>query len=117
MNRFVELISSCELGCLLSSAEGLPISLLEFLRVGVPVLSTRVNGVPDLVKPELGILVEPTASAEEVSAILSRLATRNSEYLELRRGAQQAQYGASWPRAAAELRAILVEQSSTPEFV
>jgi glycosyltransferase involved in cell wall biosynthesis len=109
MKRFIELISSCELGCLLSSAEGVPISLLEFLRVGVPVLSTRVNGVPDLVKPDLGILVEPTASAGEVSAILSCLATRNSQYLELSRGARQAQYFASWPRAAAELRAVLVE--------
>lgn len=109
MKRFLEVIASCHLGCLLSNAEGLPISLLEFLRVGVPVLSTNVNGIPDIVKPGLGILVEPTATVEEVCAILSRLAARGPEYLELRRGARQAQYHASWPRAAAELRTALID--------
>ncbi|HKW55352.1 MAG TPA: glycosyltransferase family 4 protein [Stellaceae bacterium] len=109
MGRFIELISSCHIGCLLSKAEGLPISLLEFLRVGVPVLSTNVNGIPDIVKPGLGILVEPSASAAEVSGILSRLAAHKADYLELRQGARQAQRHMSWPRAAAELYSTLFE--------
>jgi glycosyltransferase involved in cell wall biosynthesis len=109
MRRFLEVIASCHLGVLLSNAEGLPISLLEFLRAGVPVLSTNVNGIPDIVTPGLGILIDPTASVEEVCAILSRLAARGTDYLELRRGARQAQYHASWPRAAAELRAALLD--------
>ena len=67
------------------------------------------NGIPDIVKPGLGILVEPSASAAEVSGILSRLAARKADYLELRQGARQAQYHASWPRAAAELCSTLFE--------
>lgn len=108
MRHFIELIASCDLGCLLSAAEGLPISLLEFLRLGVPVVATDVNGTPDIVKPELGILVKPTAAAEEIATLLARLASRQDEYRRLLEGARRACERASWRRAARELRTTLL---------
>ena len=108
MRRFVELIASCHLGALLSSAEALGISLLEFLRLGVPVLGSDVGGIPDVVDKEVGVLVAAGTSAQEIAGILTRLAARGAEYASLRDRAWRARHNASWQRAAAQLRVALL---------
>ena len=53
-----------------SLGEGIPLSLLEVMRLGIPVVSTDVGGVPEIiVNGESGILVEPGDSEAIVSAI------------------------------------------------
>lgn len=52
-----------------SRSEGTPISLLEALHARVPVVATRVGGVPDVVGPEEAILVSPDAPGAIASAI------------------------------------------------
>ena len=42
-----------------SIVEGLPIALLEAMSMQLPVISTSVGGIPDVVTPESGFLVEP----------------------------------------------------------
>jgi glycosyltransferase involved in cell wall biosynthesis len=107
MKRFIRLIAECQLGALLSLAEGLPCSLLEFLRVGVPIMGTNVNGIPDILKPEFGILVEPSTPVEELAAILQRLASGGADYTRLRNRAWEIRQQASWRRAVDELRSSL----------
>ena len=51
-----------------------PISLLEAMAVGKPVIATRVGGIPEIVKhKENGLLVEPNNVDELVAAILYML--------------------------------------------
>ncbi len=55
-----EIYSFTDVVILSSWSEGLPQSLLQAMAAGVPVVATRVGGVPEVVKHEkTGILVEP----------------------------------------------------------
>lgn len=55
-----------------SLTEGLPITLLEAMQAGVPVVATRVGGVPDVLKNSgSGAAVEPANPQELADAILS----------------------------------------------
>jgi glycosyltransferase involved in cell wall biosynthesis len=59
---------------LTSGNEGTPVTAIEALAAGCPVVATRVGGVPDVVRDgEDGFLVEPEAM-EELARRLERLA-------------------------------------------
>lgn len=59
-----------DLALLPSLGEGIPLSLLEAMRFGIPCISTNVGGVPEIiVNNESGILIEPNASEDLVEAI------------------------------------------------
>jgi colanic acid/amylovoran biosynthesis glycosyltransferase len=83
------LYSSADVFCLPSFAEGLPVVLMEAMASGVPVVSTRIMGIPELVEDgENGLLVAPgevDPLAEALSRLLddrefaSRLAARGRE--------------------------------------
>ncbi|MEV8633548.1 glycosyltransferase [Streptosporangium sp. NPDC051023] len=66
------LIAAADLLVLSSSYEGLPVVVMEALAAGVPVVSTFVGGVPDLVESEWnGILTAP-GDAEALAAAVAR---------------------------------------------
>ena len=57
---------------LMSKNEGLPISIIEAMRAGLPIISTNVSGIPELINPEFnGFLLNP--DVEELTKLLSDL--------------------------------------------
>jgi glycosyltransferase involved in cell wall biosynthesis len=55
-----KLLRSADIFVLPSYSEGMPISILEAMSFGIPVLSSRVGGIPEIVTDgETGFLVEP----------------------------------------------------------
>ena len=59
-----------------SRTEGTPIALLEAMASGVPVVATAVGGVPDVLRPEEGLLVPPENPAALAAAIRDALTDR-----------------------------------------
>ncbi len=55
-----------------SRAEGLPLALAEAMASRLPIVATAVGGVPDIVPPELGVLV-PHGDPEALRAAIQRL--------------------------------------------
>jgi colanic acid/amylovoran biosynthesis glycosyltransferase len=75
-----ESLERSDLFILPSFAEGVPVSLMEAMACGVPVLSTYVGGIAELVEPEqTGLLVPPADCAA-----LSKAIARYCDDLELR---------------------------------
>jgi teichuronic acid biosynthesis glycosyltransferase TuaC len=52
-------LGACDVFCLPSIREGCPNVVIEALSSGRPVVASRVGGIPDMVKPYAGALVEP----------------------------------------------------------
>jgi glycosyltransferase involved in cell wall biosynthesis len=84
MDKFINLVRSFHFGCLFSSAEAFGISNLECLRLGVPVIASRIGGIPDTLPEELGFLFEPNTSPEIVADLLESFVKDPSSYHKLR---------------------------------
>jgi glycosyltransferase involved in cell wall biosynthesis len=104
---FIRAIGSVHLGCLASRSELAGIAMLEFLRLGVPVLGTRVGGATDILENGGSVMVAPDISVEELAEVLADLYHDRSRYEILKREADALRTWASWKRVAAELDAVL----------
>jgi len=104
---FVKAIQSVDLGCQLSRAELTGIAMMEFLRVGVPILATSIGGMPDVIEGGGGVLVPADISVEQLAAELHALILDTVRYDELRQSAVRRAEWASWRRAAHEVDAAL----------
>jgi len=104
---FLRAIGSVHLGCLVSRSELAGIAVLEFLRVGVPVLGTRVGGMTDILEGGGSLIVSPDVSPDELADEIARVHLNPDHYTTLKREAQNRRAWASWRRAAAELAAAL----------
>ena len=65
----VSLLSEFDLFILPSIAEGIPISLLEAMSMQLPVVATRVGGIPDVVPTDCGMLVPSDNEGKLIEAI------------------------------------------------
>ena len=75
-----------------SRKEGVPISIMEAMRHGTPVIAPAVGGIPELVTPEVGWLYQPEEGAQGVLNALEKLAAFSQEEAE----AMRAQVRAYW---------------------
>ena len=75
----IELLNWADIYILPSFNEGLPISILEAMSYGMPIISTPVGGIPEVVDKENGILVTPGNDKEIFEAI--RYYTDHRQYI------------------------------------
>jgi glycosyltransferase involved in cell wall biosynthesis len=66
-----EVLKACDVFVLPSIAEGLGLALLEAMATELPVIASRVGGVPEILSsPELGTMVSPDSVDELASAMI-----------------------------------------------
>jgi len=71
-SKKIEMLLEADIFIYPSYCEGMPIAVIEAMASGLPIISTRVGGLPDLVKDGInGILVEAGHPDQLVRAILS----------------------------------------------
>ena len=109
-NDVPSILACCDLFVLPSWAEGLPNSVLEAMAAGLPVVATRVGGIPEIIDDGVnGLLVAPRDSHALAAAILQLLG--NEELAkQLGRSAQdrvRAQF--NFERLLSELDSLYVE--------
>lgn len=68
-NKKVELLSTSDVFILPSYYEGLPIAILEAMSYKLPIITTPVGGIPEVVDSENGIIVTPGNERELEDAI------------------------------------------------
>ncbi len=105
--RVPDWLAAADVLCLPSSSDGCPNIILEALACGRPVVASRVGGIPEILGPESGALVEPGQPAE-LAAALRQALERAWDPETLRATVLER----SWARNAAELYRALLERCS-----
>jgi glycosyltransferase involved in cell wall biosynthesis len=87
--QVIEHMTAADILCLPSFAEGVPIVLMEAMAIGLPVLTTRIMGIPELVEDGVsGVLVAP-GSRDELRSALQGLIDDRDRRQALGRAAQE----------------------------
>lgn len=72
----------------LSSSEGVPVSIMEAMSFGIPVIATDVGGTSEIVSEKNGLPVEKDFSPEELARKIILLSERD-DYESLRKGSRE----------------------------
>jgi glycosyltransferase involved in cell wall biosynthesis len=95
-SRFVDAISSCDLGCLFSSAEALGISTLEFLRVGTPVTGFYHQGLRDTLLEGASLRFNITDDVDTIARRLVRVVSDEQAFKTLKEQAMAKSDQVTW---------------------
>ena len=71
------LLRKARLFVMASEYEGLPMAILEAMMAGLPIVATRVGGLPEVIRDDTGILIEPR-SPSEIAAAMKHVLARPS---------------------------------------
>jgi len=73
-NRNIDLVVLPSIVTSSGKKEGIPVSLMEAMAHGIPVVSTITAGIPELLSPGAGIIVEERSSEQLANAITNLMA-------------------------------------------
>lgn len=106
-NQVRSLMQQSRLVILPSLSEGLGVVLLEALATGTPCIGTRVGGIPDIITPEVGLLVEPEDSQALGEAVLTVLNLTPVDYHDLCLNARERAVNLfDWDKIAIRINAL-----------
>ena len=103
--RFVEIVRSFHFGCLLSRVEASGFSTLEYLRLGIPIITTAVGGIVDPKGAGLRFPVE--ADGEQIAEALAEVLREPDRYAAMRRESARAGLFYRWDRTANDMLSLL----------
>lgn len=62
----------------LSTSEGLPVSMMEAISYGIPIVATSINGVPEIVNSVTGVRLDIDASKDEIITQIVKVIKQNT---------------------------------------
>jgi L-malate glycosyltransferase len=89
-----------------STIDNMPISLLEAMASGVPIVSTNVGGIPDLLEDGRTAFLVPPCSPEAMAAAALRLFADTEVAEKLKQAGLQCAARYTWPQIAPHLLSI-----------
>ncbi|MGC8802645.1 MAG: glycosyltransferase family 4 protein [Bacteroidales bacterium] len=113
--RFVKEIASCDIGCLFSADEALGISVLEFLRVGVPVAGFFHQGMKDTLMEGASFRFRPNATAENIAHAFEQYILDTRLRKNLKQKAMEYSTYVTWDRCVTEWKQLLIAHHALPE--
>jgi len=101
-------MNACDVLCLPSLNEGLPNVLLEAMACGLPVVASRVGGVPEIVREGVNGLLTPAGDAAALAVALRQALMLRWDSVEIRKSVA----AFDWDRNARELVQALEERTT-----
>jgi glycosyltransferase involved in cell wall biosynthesis len=89
-----------------SLVEGMPLTLLEAMASGMPVVTTNTCGMADVVEDEVSGLLVPTANAEKLAAGIERLCQSTELRKRLGLAGQETMRRYTWQRVTEKLEEV-----------
>jgi glycosyltransferase involved in cell wall biosynthesis len=105
--KFREIVSSCDIGCLFSTSEALGISTLEFLRLGIPVAGFYHQGLKDTLLEGASFRFSIENSAFLIAAELEKYMRNESLQTEMKLKAIEYSRFVTWERCIQEWSKLL----------
>jgi len=113
--KFINEIASCDIGCLFSTDEALGISVLEFLRVGVPVAGFFYQGMEDTLLEGASFRFSPSDSAESIALAFEKFLLDNNLRNIMNQKARDYSQYVTWDRCIEEWKQLLQLTHTDPE--
>jgi glycosyltransferase involved in cell wall biosynthesis len=93
-----------------SLSEGSPLALLEAMGAGLPIVATKVGGVPEMVQHEKSALLVESRQPSQLSGALARVLNDEDLARKLGKGAQQMAHTRFTPQAHRAQRLAIYEE-------
>ena len=61
----------------MSTSEGVPVAIMEAMSFGIPILATDVGCTSEEVQPQVGELLSPNPTLEEITMMMRKLLSSN----------------------------------------
>lgn len=106
-SRFIEEVSTCDIGCLFSKGEALGIALLEFLFLGIPVAGFFHQGLRDTLMPGASLRFNLNDSITEIANSFHKYILENDYQLTLKKNAIDYADKVTWADCVEKWKQIL----------
>ena len=94
--------------------EELPSVLIEAMAAGLPVIASRVGGIPALVEDDVNGLLVPPGDPAALAAAISRVLAEPGTAARLAAAARQTAQRYTWPALARQVAAVYLEVTGNP---
>lgn len=94
--------------------EELPSSLVEGMAAGLPVVASRIGGIPALVDHDVNGLLVPPGDAGALAAAITRVLTEPGTAARLSAAARRTAEGYAWPTLARQVATVYREVTGRP---